>query len=107
MQLNLDVRLSRSTHSFLKHTHTHTDDSVVIARGKGAGGRVKEGRVGGMVVERDFPLDAECMMQCADNLLQNCLVEACTILLTNVTPINSIQNHLEHALNLLPPSLYR
>lgn len=36
-------------------------------------------------------LDGELTMQCADDALQDCTVETCIILLTIVTPINSIQ----------------
>ena len=32
------------------------------------------------------------MMQCADDVVQNCTLETCMVLLTNVTPINSITN---------------
>ena len=43
-----------------------------------------------MVAERDLTLGGEHTMWYADDTLQNCTLETCMVLLTNVTPINSI-----------------
>ena len=51
-------------------------------------------------MERDFTLGSECRMQYAGDVLPSCTLETCMVLLTIVTPINSIrkkkktQNHL-------------
>ena len=45
---------------------------------------------GQMVMEGDWTLGGEHTVQCADDVLQNCTPEAYIILLTDVTPINSI-----------------
>ena len=53
-----------------------------------------------MMMEGDQTSDGECTMQCADDALQNCTLETCLILLTNVTPnkfnknkLTKIKNH--------------
>ena len=42
-------------------------------------------------MERDLTLGGECTRQYADDVLQCCTLETCMVLLTNVTPINSIK----------------
>ena len=44
-----------------------------------------------MGVERDFTLGSECRMQYAGDVLLSCTLETCMVLLTIVTPINSIK----------------
>ena len=44
-----------------------------------------------MGMERGLTLGGECEKQYADNILLNCILETCMVLLTNVTPINSIK----------------
>ena len=44
-----------------------------------------------MGMERDFVLGYGPTIQCADNVLLNCAPETCIILLTRVTPINSVK----------------
>ena len=44
-----------------------------------------------MGMERDLTLGGEHTMQCADDVLLSCTLETCMVLLTNVTPINSIK----------------
>ena len=41
--------------------------------------------------ERDLTLANEHTIQYTDNVLKNCTLEHCTILLTTVIPINSIK----------------
>ena len=43
-----------------------------------------------MVIEGDLPWDGEHTGQYTDDVLQNCTPETYIILLTNVTPIHSI-----------------
>ena len=45
-----------------------------------------------MVMEGDLTCGGEHTIQYTDDVLQNCTLETCTILLTNVTSINSIKN---------------
>ena len=51
-----------------------------------------EGKWGINVDGRDLTLDGECTIQCADNVLLSYILETCVVLLTNVTPINSIKH---------------
>ena len=44
-----------------------------------------------MAMEGDLILDGEHTMQCTQDALQNCIPETNVILLTNVTPTNSIK----------------
>ena len=41
-------------------------------------------------------LGGECTMQCADDVLLNCTRETGMVLLTNVTPPNSVKNVTEN-----------
>ena len=43
-----------------------------------------------MMIERDLTWGGEHTIQYTDNVLQNCTPETYIILLTNVTPINSV-----------------
>ena len=52
-------------------------------------GEKVEGKGGEMVMEGDLTLDGEHTIQYTDDVLQNCALEICIIILTNVTPINS------------------
>ena len=45
----------------------------------------------GQRVDRDFTRGDEHTMQCIHNMLYNCAPEICILLLTGVTPINSIK----------------
>ena len=45
-----------------------------------------------MVMEGDLTSSREHTIQYTDNIVQNCILEIYTILLTNVTLINSIKN---------------
>ena len=45
-----------------------------------------------MVTEGNYSLNAECTVHCADDVLQNNILETDIILLTSVTPKNSIEN---------------
>ena len=47
-----------------------------------------------MVAERDLTSGGEYTMQYEDDVLQNCALETCMVLLTNVTPINLIKKQL-------------
>ena len=58
-----------------------------------------------MGMEKDLTLGGEYMMHYTDDVLLSCTLETCMVLLTNVTPINSIKiivlcSHTIH-LNLL------
>ena len=44
-----------------------------------------------MVTEGDLTWGGEHTIQCTDDVLWNCASETCKILLTSVTPINSIK----------------
>ena len=44
-----------------------------------------------MVMEGDLTWGGEHTVQCTDHVLQNCTPETYIILLTDVTPINSIK----------------
>ena len=44
-----------------------------------------------MEMERELTLGSEPMVQCADDNLLSCTLETCMVLLTSVTPINSIR----------------
>ena len=44
-----------------------------------------------MVMERDLTWGGEHKIQYIDNVLQNCAPEPCIILVTNVTPTNSVK----------------
>ena len=48
------------------------------------------GKGGSMGMKRDLTLSGKCMMQYADVLL-SCILETSVVLLTTVTPINSIK----------------
>ena len=48
-----------------------TDNSMIINRGKGWEGQVKESKWGQMVMEEDMTLDGERKMQYTDGVLQN------------------------------------
>ena len=51
---------------------------------------MEEGKGGiKMGMEGNFTLGDWCTMQCADGMLLSCTLETCTVLLTNITPINS------------------
>ena len=43
-------------------------------------------------MDRDLTWGGEHKIQCTDNVLEDCTTETHIILLTNVTPINSIKN---------------
>ena len=45
-----------------------------------------------MVMEGDLTWSGEYAVQCTDEVLQNCTPEISIILLTNVSPINSIKS---------------
>ena len=44
-----------------------------------------------MRMERDFTWGDKCTMQCAGDVLSSCTLETGMVLLTDVTPINSIK----------------
>ena len=48
-----------------------------------------------MVRDRDLTWGGEHTIQCTDDVLQNCAPETCIILLTSVTPINSIKRKMK------------
>ena len=58
-------------------------------------GQGEEGKGGQMVTEGDLALGGEHMIQHTDDVLQKCTSETRVILLTNVTPINSIKIFLK------------
>lgn len=64
---------------------------MVIAKGKRGwgGGR---GQRGSMVVEGDCMLGNGGAMQCVEEVLLHCTLEACAVLLTNVTPVTPINS---------------
>ena len=64
---------------------------MVIARGKGRWGEVDIGKGGEGATERDFAWGGECTMQRAGDVLTSCTLEACVVLGTNVSPINSVR----------------
>ena len=66
----------------------HTNNSVLIA---GQWGEVEEGAGGNMVMDGDETWGGEHTTQCREDVLWNCAPETCIILLTSVTPINSIK----------------
>ena len=48
-----------------------------------------------MIMEGDLPLGGEHTIQYTDDVLENCALETYIIVLTNVTPINSIKCFLK------------
>ena len=65
-----------------------------------------------MVMEGDLSWGGELTIQCTDDVLSNWAPESCVILLTSVTPINSIKSRkrdqnnltwLSHVLNPVAP----
>ena len=44
-----------------------------------------------MVMDEDLTWGSEHIIQCTDDVLKNCALETCIILLTSDTPINSIK----------------
>ena len=44
-----------------------------------------------MVMEGDLTWGSECIIKCTDEVLQNCTPETYVMLLTNITPINSVK----------------
>ena len=43
-------------------------------------------------MEEDLTWDGKYTTQYSDDVLQNCVLETCILLLTSVTPINSVKN---------------
>ena len=60
-----------------------------------------------MVTEGNLPLGDEHTIQCTDDVLQNCTPETYIILLSNVTPINSIKKKKESRENRPVVTTYR
>ena len=46
-----------------------------------------------MMMDGDLTWSGEHTIQCTDDVLWNCVPETCIILLTSVTPINSIKGN--------------
>ena len=63
--------VSRSPGEGIKQ-NPHTDNSVVMATGKGACREAEEGKGAQTVAERDLTPGGERTMQCADSVLQSC-----------------------------------
>ena len=72
---------------------------MVIIRGKGGWGEVKEGKGNGD--EGDLTLSDEHTIRYIDDVLQNCKLETYVILLTNVIPINSTKFFLNKKIVVL------
>ena len=53
-------------------------------------------------MEGDLTWDGEHTIQCTDDVLWNCAPETCIILLTSVTPINSIKKKLRLQIKYVP-----
>ena len=51
-----------------------------------------------MVMDKDLTWGGEHTIQCTDDVLQNCALETCTVLLTSVTSISSIKRKESHIL---------
>ena len=66
-----------------------TDNSMVITRGGGGGGgNGQSGEKG----DGKRPVGGERTVPPARDVLVSCALETCVVLLTNVTPVNSIKN---------------
>ena len=68
--------------------HTDKCDSW----GKGVGGGESGQRGHKWEIEREFTWALRAWIQCTDDVLLSCTLATCMVLLTNVTPINSIKN---------------
>ena len=69
--------------------YRHQDGNYKRERGQV---EVEGGEGGYLAMERNYTLGGEHTMQYTDDVLWNCVPEACIPILTNVTPINSIKS---------------
>ena len=67
----------------------NTYNSVVLAWGEG---EVEEGTGGTNGDGRRLDLGGEDIVQCTEDVLWDCVPETCIILLTSISPINSIKS---------------
>ena len=74
-----------------KTPHRHRQQYGNYWRERGWGRGVEEGRGGQMVMEEDLIWGGEHAGQCTDDVLQNRTPDTYTLLITNVSPINSIK----------------